>query len=462
MSHNLRILYISCAWEGTSHENEIDWVNEGFAVASNLLNTREDLNYVWVGCSCIVGEEKDADLRARQLRHVPLALLRCDAMLALPLSTSPDGSSLLYTDLQEYSGSAWSRLELSLAQLGQATTYFAFRVHPLPTMVEELVPGKDTVRELAQRAVERLEAAATVPSVALKKVASENWLGGDGNPLSVLEVARDSISGAELTGSDNFLKYVGTALPIPASTAKDVRASLGRERRPGEKEIALSLLLYTAMGAQRKGRNSYTDCFINSAALAEVTYRPIAVVRSPYRERFGTPRQPQVTTGVLQGSALQGRIVFLKGHSYEEALRNLAGFDMIWVISHMHLNSSGWNTMVRPPRLPEERKGLFSTRSPHRPNPIALSSLRVIEVNTVEGVIHVEGLDLLDGTPVLDVKPYIGYCDSFPSARAGWLDELGEDHEDQGDFLQKFSIGAALVHTAGVAKESKEVGAGTA
>lgn len=80
----------------------------------------------------------------------------------------------------------------------------------------------------------------------------------------------------------------------------------------------------------------------------------------------------------------------------EEALQDLGGFDMIWVISHMHLNK-GWNRKVRPPRLPEQRKGLFSTRSPHRPNPLALSSLRVDRVDAAKGVIYVHGLDLLDG-----------------------------------------------------------------
>lgn len=82
----------------------------------------------------------------------------------------------------------------------------------------------------------------------------------------------------------------------------------------------------------------------------------------------------------------------------------MSGFDMIWVISHMHLNK-GWNRKVRPPRLPEERKGLFSTRSPHRPNALALSSLRVGRVDAAKGVIYVHGLDLLDGVCVLHMKP---------------------------------------------------------
>lgn len=90
----------------------------------------------------------------------------------------------------------------------------------------------------------------------------------------------------------------------------------------------------------------------------------------------------------------------LAGNEYctfsEEALQDLSGFEMIWVISHMHLNK-GWKGKVRPPRLPEQRKGLFSTRSPHRPNPVALSSMRVTRVDSAEGVIYVQGLDLLDG-----------------------------------------------------------------
>lgn len=95
----------------------------------------------------------------------------------------------------------------------------------------------------------------------------------------------------------------------------------------------------------------------------------------------------------------------------EAALEDLEGFEMIWVISHMHLNK-GWNSKVRPPRLPEERKGLFSTRSPHRPNPVALSSLRVRRVDAARGVIYVRGLDLLDGKMYMRVIPRIrpGRC----------------------------------------------------
>lgn len=123
----------------------------------------------------------------------------------------------------------------------------------------------------------------------------------------------------------------------------------------------------------------------------------------------------------------------------EEALNDLSGFDMIWVISHMHLNK-GWNPKVRPPRLPEERKGLFSTRSPHRPNAIALSSLRVDRIDVPKGVIHVHGLDLLDGedkeTPYAVISSHENFCfesyhlitsSSPTSAPSWWLSRTGRE-----------------------------------
>ena len=95
----------------------------------------------------------------------------------------------------------------------------------------------------------------------------------------------------------------------------------------------------------------------------------------------------------------------------------------MWVTSWLHLNRH-WNPTVVPPRGPKVRRGVFATRAPQRPNQLGLSALRV---ERIEGCrIFVRGLDLLDQTPVLDIKPYIPYADAFPSARAGWLDELEE------------------------------------
>ena len=104
------------------------------------------------------------------------------------------------------------------------------------------------------------------------------------------------------------------------------------------------------------------------------------------------------------------------------ALSDLDGFDRIWVISWFHLNGAGWPSRVRPPRGGPKR-GLLATRAPHRPNPLGLSVLRLLGV---EGhTLQVDGLDLIDGTPVLDIKPYLHFADAFPDASAGWVDELG-------------------------------------
>lgn len=104
-----------------------------------------------------------------------------------------------------------------------------------------------------------------------------------------------------------------------------------------------------------------------------------------------------------------------------EALDDLEGIERLWVVSHLHLNT-GWNAKVMPPRGGRTKRGLFATRAPHRPNCIGLSAVRLL---SVEGfTLHVEEIDLLDGTPILDLKPYVPYADAFPSARAGWIDDI--------------------------------------
>lgn len=153
-----------------------------------------------------------------------------------------------------------------------------------------------------------------------------------------------------------------------------------------------------------------------------VELQPIGIVRSPYRERHGTPRQPVVTAGV-PGGAAEGIIELFEGVVPARALQGLEGFDYVWVIAHLHLNKN-WNPTVVPPRGPRVRRGVLSTRAPHRPNQIGLSALRLV---SVEGHrLHVQGIDLLDETPVLDIKPYVPYADAFPDARSGWLDTLTE------------------------------------
>lgn len=150
---------------------------------------------------------------------------------------------------------------------------------------------------------------------------------------------------------------------------------------------------------------------------------PIGRVVSPYRERHGTPRQAVVVEGTKSGTFEPATIELNPDVVPAEAVKGLEGFDYIWVIALLHLNQR-WNATVVPPRGPKIRRGVFATRAPHRPNPLGLSAVRLVRV---EGhTLHVQGVDLLNGTPVMDIKPYVPYCDAFPDARSGWLDGLDE------------------------------------
>ncbi|HEY8038993.1 MAG TPA: tRNA (N6-threonylcarbamoyladenosine(37)-N6)-methyltransferase TrmO [Polyangiaceae bacterium] len=149
---------------------------------------------------------------------------------------------------------------------------------------------------------------------------------------------------------------------------------------------------------------------------ASYSFEPIGVVRSPFAERIEAPRQAAAATGV------EGRIELFEGRGFEHALEGLAGWEYAWVLFVFHKNveeGRGWKPKVLPPRA-TEKQGVFATRSPHRPNPIGMSAVRI---ERVEGlVVHVRELDLLDGTPVLDLKPYVPYADAHPGARSGWLE----------------------------------------
>ena len=161
----------------------------------------------------------------------------------------------------------------------------------------------------------------------------------------------------------------------------------------------------------RPSRKNRRICVMSS-------FEPIAVYRCSQTYRYEAPRQ-----GVFADNT--GTIEFLPDRNFEEALRDLAGFDRIWVIFEFHLNET-WRPKVRPPVAPPGRRiGVFATRSPHRPNRIGLSC---VELEKVDGLrLHVRGCDLLDRTPVLDVKPYIPRADSFPDARTGWLETVSPE-----------------------------------
>jgi len=170
-----------------------------------------------------------------------------------------------------------------------------------------------------------------------------------------------------------------------------------------------------------------------TARAPESTYAfaPIAIARSPYRERFGAPHQAATIRGTRTHEGAIGSIELLP-HVPIETLLHLDGFDYVWAVYVFHLNR-GYRATVRPPRTPEVAHGVLATRAPHRPNPIGLSALRL---ERIEGrVLSVRGIDLLDGTPVLDLKPYLAYADAFPDARAGWVDAAGgsPDREREAD-----------------------------
>jgi tRNA-Thr(GGU) m(6)t(6)A37 methyltransferase TsaA len=148
-------------------------------------------------------------------------------------------------------------------------------------------------------------------------------------------------------------------------------------------------------------------------------FRPIAYARSPYARRIDAPHQPTVTQGTETGHAAEALVAFVDGMP-TAAFRDLAGFERVWLLFAFH-RSEGWKAEVKPPRGGGKR-GVLATRSPHRPNAIGLSAVELVAVE--ERALRVRGMDLLDGTPILDVKPYVPYADAFPQSRAGWIDAI--------------------------------------
>jgi tRNA (adenine37-N6)-methyltransferase len=151
-------------------------------------------------------------------------------------------------------------------------------------------------------------------------------------------------------------------------------------------------------------------------------FEPIGYIESCFKEKFGIPRQSGLVTGA------HGIVKLGKNPDLKTAIRCLEGFSHLWLIFVFHKHGSlNWKPSIRPPRLGGARKvGVLASRSPHRPNPIGLSvvALDRIDLDAKGGPeIHVRGIDILDGTPILDLKPYIPFADSVPNALAGWAAE---------------------------------------
>jgi tRNA-Thr(GGU) m(6)t(6)A37 methyltransferase TsaA len=156
----------------------------------------------------------------------------------------------------------------------------------------------------------------------------------------------------------------------------------------------------------------------------ELTLKPIARIRNDYTEKFGVPRQ----SGLVE--EVTSLIVFEPEYRVESALRGLESFTHLWLLwGFSKAVRDDWSPTVRPPRLGgNKRMGVFATRSPFRPNNIGLSSVELVDIRKTQNmgtVIEVRGADMMDGTPIYDIKPYLPYTDCHPEATGGYTDTLG-------------------------------------
>lgn len=181
----------------------------------------------------------------------------------------------------------------------------------------------------------------------------------------------------------------------------------------------------------------------------EITMQPIATMRSDFPTKFGIPRQ----SGLVE--SLHSTIVFEQEYRNPDALRGLNEFSHLWILwQFSEAVRSEWSPTVRPPRLGgNTRIGVFATRSPFRPNHIGLSCVKLIGLEQTKDcgtVIHVSGADLMDGTPILDIKPYIPYSDAHPDALGGFT-------ANADDFLLDVDFPAELLEKLPADKRSAAV-----
>jgi len=163
----------------------------------------------------------------------------------------------------------------------------------------------------------------------------------------------------------------------------------------------------------------------------EIRYKQIGLIHSPYKEPNGTPIQPTAAKGV------EGTVEVFS--EYAEGLKNIEGFSHIMLIYHFHL-VKGVSLMVKP-YMDDNLRGIFATRAPPRPNPIGLSIVRLIKVDG--NTLHILDVDVVDGTPLLDIKPYVPEFDSRKVEKTGWLEKrVGRLHKvkDNGRFVKKEKI----------------------
>jgi len=170
--------------------------------------------------------------------------------------------------------------------------------------------------------------------------------------------------------------------------------------------------------------NDYIPNLYQTGADSTLTVSPIGIIRTPMLHKFDAPHQPS------RDGDSTSIISLFPERNYEHALLDLQGFDHIWLVWWFHRNTT-WKPKVLPPRGKIRKRGVFATRSPHRPNPIGLS---VVPLRSICGLdITIGACDLVDGTPILDIKPYLANVDSYPEATLGWVGEV-EDELKTKDF----------------------------
>ena len=193
------------------------------------------------------------------------------------------------------------------------------------------------------------------------------------------------------------------------------------------------LYFFEKMPLDNDARKAY-----NNSMEQGIFVKPVAHIRSDYKEKFGIPRQSG------RAPSLRAEIVFEKDYRDPDALRGIEGFSHLWLLFDFSLSHrETWSTTVRPPRLGgNTRVGVFASRSPFRPNPIGLSCVRLISVEKRENdgcVLIVSGADLLDGTPIFDVKPYLPFADCVEGATGGYA-AAHEAHALQVDFPESLLL----------------------
>lgn len=161
-----------------------------------------------------------------------------------------------------------------------------------------------------------------------------------------------------------------------------------------------------------------------------LTLQPIGYLRTRQQVKFQAGHQP------VTSAEERNELELLPGCRYEEALRDLAGMERVWLLWWFHRNEN-WRPMVLPPRGVQQRRGVFATRSPHRPNALGLTCVPLLGVKG--RVLTLGPCDLLDGTPIFDIKPYVPAYDSFPESRAGWIDAMEAELAAPAKFTVNFS-----------------------